>query len=248
MMVKHVATAAGHGLSRVGMRAVVIVALIGTGACSSIIPGADRDPPKLYDLSPKSTFAKNLPRARWQLVVEPPIAAAGLSSARIALKRHLLRLEYYAQAAWTDTTPTMIQTLIIESFENSQKIVSVGRTSAGLRSDYVLQTSLREFQAEYSNRRLTEKAMKDDDNKGKAGPTVRVSINAKLVKMPERTIIASRTFDHVVIANTNGMEEIVAAFDDALGKALKRIVQWTLVRGYRNWRRRGRRQLSALER
>jgi len=231
-----------------GRNAVLAVSLIGMGACTSIIPGADRDPPKLYDLSPKSTFAKNLPRARWQLVVEPPIAAAGLSSARIALKRHLLRLEYYAQAAWTDTTPTMIQTLIIESFENSKKIVSVGRTSAGLRSDYVLQTSLREFQAEYSNKRLTEKAMKKSENKSAAGPTVRVSINAKLVKMPERTIIASRTFDHVVIANSNGMEEIVAAFDDALGKALKRIVQWTLVRGHRNWRRYGRRrQVSALD-
>lgn len=228
-----------------GRNAVLAVSLIGMGACTSIIPGADRDPPKLYDLSPKSTFAKNLPRARWQLVVEPPIAAAGLSSARIALKRHLLRLEYYAQAAWTDTTPTMIQTLIIESFENSRKIVSVGRTSAGLRSDFVLQTSLREFQAEYSNKGLTEKAMKKSENKGAAGPTVRVSMNAKLVKMPERTIIASRTFDHVVIANTNGMEDIVAAFDDALGKALKRIVGWTLVQGHRGWRRR--RQVSALE-
>jgi len=229
-----------------GRNTVLAVSLIGIGACTSIIPGADRDPPKLYDLSPKSTFAKNLPRARWQLVVEPPIAAAGLSSARIALKRHLLRLEYYAQAAWTDTTPTMIQTLIIESFENSRKIVSVGRTSAGLRSDFVLQTSLREFQAEYSNKGLTEKAMKKSENKGAAGPTVRVSMNAKLVKMPERTIIASRTFDHVVIANTNGMEDIVAAFDEALGKALKRIVGWTLVQGHRGWRRR--RQVSALER
>jgi cholesterol transport system auxiliary component len=140
----------------------------------------------------------------------------------------------------------MIQTLIIESFENSRKIVSVGRNSAGLRSDFVLQTSLREFQAEYSNPALTKKAMKKSENKSAAGPTVRVSINAKLVKMPERTIIASRTFDHAVIANSNGMEEIVAAFDDALGKALKRIVQWTLVQGARGWRRR--RQFSALER
>jgi len=224
--------------ARFACRAVIAAALISVGACSSIVPGADRDPPRLYDLSPKSTFAKHLPRVRWQLVVEPPIAAAGLSSARIALKRHLLRLEYYAQAAWTDTTPTMIQTLIIESFENSRKIISVGRTSAGLRSDYVLQTSLREFQAEYSNVGLTKEAMKKTESKTAVGPTVRVSINAKLVKMPERTIIASRTFEHLVIAESNGMEAIVAAFDDALGKALKRIVQWTLVQGQRGWVRR----------
>lgn len=224
--------------AQISRGAVLAAALIGLGACSSIIPGADRDPPRLYDLSPKSTFAKNLPRSRWQLVVEPPIAAAGLSSARIALKRHHLRIEYYAQAAWTDTTPTMIQTLIIESFENSKKIVSVGRTSSGLRSDFVLQTSLREFQAEYSNRGLTKKARQAAENKNAAGPIVRVSLNAKLVKMPERTIIASQTFQHLVIAESNSMEEIVAAFDDALGKALKRIVKWTLVQGHRGWRRR----------
>jgi cholesterol transport system auxiliary component len=246
MMVKQV-TPVFARLGRGAAIATIFAALTGLGACSSIIPGADRDPPKLYDLSPKSTFAKNLPRVRWQLVVEPPIAAAGLSSARIALKRSLLRLEYYAQAAWTDTTPTMIQTLIIESFENSKKIVSVGRTSAGLRSDFVLQTSLREFQAEYSNEAITKKAMKKAENKSASGPTVRVSINAKLVKMPERTIIASRTFEHLVIASSNGMEEIVGAFDDALGKALKRIVQWTLVQGQRGWLRR-RRVMSSLER
>jgi cholesterol transport system auxiliary component len=235
------------GLARAAAGIMLAAALVGVAACSSIVPGADRDPPKLYDLSPKNTFAKNLPRVRWQLVVEPPIAAAGLSSARIALKRSLLRLEYYAQAAWTDTTPTMIQTLIIESFENSKKIISVGRTSAGLRSDYVLQTSLREFQAEYANEGITKKAMKKSENKNATGPTVRVSINAKLVKMPERTIIASRTFEHLVIADSNGMEAIVGAFDEALGKALKRIVQWTLVRGERDWRRR-RPAVSSLER
>ena len=54
-------------------------------------------------------------------------------------------------------------------------------------------------------------------------------------------------FDHVVIAQTNGMEEIVSAFDDALGKALKRIVQWTLVQGHRGWLRR-RRVVSSLKR
>jgi len=242
-MTAHPAAACARLGRAVGLAAALS---IGLGACSSIIPGADRDPPKLYDLSPKSTFDKRVPRSRWQLVVEPPIAAAGLSSARIALKRHHLQLEYYADAAWTDTTPTMIQTLIIESFENSKKIVSVGRNSAGLRSDFVLQTSLREFQAEYSNRGLTKKALEKAENKNAAGPTVRVSLNAKLVKMPERTIIASRTFEFVVVANSNGMEEIVAAFDEALGKALKRIVQWTLVQGHRGWLRRRRPSVSAL--
>jgi cholesterol transport system auxiliary component len=235
--------------ARTGIAAALGAMLIGATACSSIIPGADRDPPKLFDLSPKSTFGKNLRRARWQLVVEPPIAAAGLSSARIALKRHHLRLEYYAKAAWTDTTPKMIQTLIIESFENSKKIVSVGRTSAGLRSDFVLQTSLREFQAEYAKKAPSKKIKVERMGKGQTGPGVRVSINVKLVKMPERTIIANRTFEYYVIAEANNMEAIIAAFDYGLGKALKRIVEWTIREGNRGWRRRRQRpRYSSLRR
>mgnify|MGYP003345153382 CR=1 FL=1 len=45
-----------------------------------------------------------------------------------------------------------MQTLIIESLENSGKIVAVGRESVGLRADYILQSDLREFQAELDSR------------------------------------------------------------------------------------------------
>ena len=37
-----------------------------------------------------------------------------------------------------------LQTLIIESFENSGRIVAVGRESVGLRADFTLKTELRE--------------------------------------------------------------------------------------------------------
>jgi hypothetical protein len=41
MMVKQVTSA----VARYGVNAVIALTLIGLGACSSIIPGADRDPP-----------------------------------------------------------------------------------------------------------------------------------------------------------------------------------------------------------
>jgi cholesterol transport system auxiliary component len=213
---------------RASLRAAIAAGIIaGAAGCGSIVPGADRPPPRLYDLSPKSTFPPNLPKAHWQLIVEPPIAAAGLSSARIAIKREDYRLEYFARAAWTDTAPKMVQTLIVESFENSGDIVSVGRESAGLRSDYVLKTELREFQAEYH-----------DDKK----PRVRVRINAKIVEMPQRTIIASKTIERLATVKTSSMDGIVTAFDDALGKTLKHLVEWTLRAGDKSWTaRRGRR-------
>ena len=196
-----------------GAAALAVAAL--TGACSNVLPGVG-PPPRLFRLSPKSTFPKGLPTVDWQLVIEQPLAPTGLATTRIALHRAAIELEYYARANWTDLAPAMVQTLVVESFENSDRIVAVGREALGLRADYVLKLELREFQSEY-----TEGAI----------PTAHVRLNAKLVKMPQRMIVGSKSFEARVGASADRIEDIVAAFDDALGKALKNLVVWTLQTG-----------------
>jgi cholesterol transport system auxiliary component len=196
------------------MGAAQIVALVGLlAACGEILPGANKDPPKLYVLSPKSTFAEDLPRVDWQLVVDVPVADAALNTARIALRRNPVLLDYYGDSNWTDTAPLMVQTLLIESFENTRRIVGVGRQSVALRGDYSLISDLREFQAEYDKSAI---------------PNVRVRLNAKLVKMPERVIVGSINAEFVEPADGSDLASVVYAFDQALGKTLKRIVEWTL--------------------
>ena len=186
-----------------------------TNGCAGIIPGSG-PPPRLFRLSPKNTFPDDLRSVDWQLVIEPPLAPAGLDTTRIALHRAAVELEYYARANWTDLAPAMVQTLVVESFENSKKIIAVGRESLGLRADFVLKLELREFQSEYAA--------------GEA-PNAHVRINAKLVKMPQRTIIGSQSFEAEVGASADRIEEIVGAFDEALGKTLKDLVVWTLRTG-----------------
>lgn len=192
-------------------------------ACSVSLPGSGA-PPRIYVLTPKSTFDEDVPNVEWQLLVESPNAAAGIASARIALRRSLIELQYYARAAWTDGAPKMIQTLMIESFENSERIVSVGRQAIGLRSDFILKTDLREFQAEY----MSENGEPLPEG---ATPFIRVRLNGKLVKMPERQIVGSQTFEYRLPAPGPSMEEVVAGFDETLGKILKRMVGWTLTKG-----------------
>ena len=119
----------------------------------------------------------------------------------------------------------MIQTLMIESFENSNRIVSVGRESVGLRADFVLKSEIREFQSDY---------LKPGE------PSAHVGINAKLVAMPERIIVGSEKFDSVITAERDRLDDIIAAFDEALGKVLKRLVEWTLLTGEEVYRRRKR--------
>lgn len=177
------------------------------------IPGP---PPDLYNLTPKSTFSADLPEVPWQLIIEEPIAAGGLDTNRIALRPHATELKFFAGARWTERAPKMIQTLLVESFENTYKIIAVGRQSIGLRADFTLKTELREFQAETIN---------DNDV-----ITVRVRINAKIVKQPKRIIVGSKSFEHVVqVKDGNGIHNIVIAFDAAAGNVLKHLVEWSLV-------------------
>src|ERR1700682_5806721 len=86
-----------------------------------------QEPTKLYVLRPKTRFPADLPTANWQLVVELPKAAAGINSARIALSHDPFVLEYYTNAAWSDNATGMVQSLLVESFERTGKIVAVGR-------------------------------------------------------------------------------------------------------------------------
>ncbi len=214
-----------HRTRRRFLQAVAVLPAAGAAAaCETIVPGQG-PPPTLYRLTPKSTFDESLPKVEWQLVLEAPLANAGLNSPRIALWPNPIQLKYYARASWTDRAPTMIQTLIIESFENSGRIISVGRESVGLRADFVLKTEIREFQADYY---------------GTGNPSAHVGINAKLVKMPDRRIVGSQNFDQVVPAAADRLDDIIEAFDEALGKVLKQLVSWTLITGQQYYRPRRR--------
>ncbi len=188
------------------------LALAVAGCTGVVLPGQGI-PPELFTLSPKSTYSSDLPTAKWQLVVETPVTAESLNTLRIALRHDPLTLEYDKNARWTERAPVMVQTLLIESFENTGKIVAVARKATDLRADYVLKMDLREFQAEYD---------------GAGPPRAHVRLNAKLVKMPQRTIIAAHMAQQRVRAEGNEMRQIIYAFDGALGSTLKSVVEWSL--------------------
>lgn len=208
--------AAPGGLGR-RVGAALLIAVVGllATACSNLPLGGP--PPRLYTLTPKSTFGDGLPTVDWQLVVEEPVAAGALDTDRIALRNAPTEVEYYAGVRWTERAPRLVQTLLVESFENSNSIVAVGRQAIGLRSDFNLKSELREFQADYF-----------EDGQP---PTVRVRLNVKLVQQPRRAIIASRNIEATVMAESAAFNDVVLAFDEALGRVLRHTVEWTLTAG-----------------
>ncbi len=49
--------------------------------------------------------------------------------------------------------------------------------------------------------------------------------------MPRRAIVGSNKFEVILPAESDTMVAIIDAFDEALGKVLKRLVEWTLLTG-----------------
>lgn len=191
---------------------LLAAAALPMAGCGGLIP--QTPPSNVYNLSPKTTFPENLPRVDWQLVVEEPYAAGGLDSHKIAIYTNPYEVKYYAEARWAERAPRMVQTLLVESFENTGRIMAVGRQSVGLRSDFNLKSDLREFQAVL--------------REGQAAPEVIVMLQVKLIAQPRQQIVASATFERRATAKSAGILHVVEAFDDALGKILRDTVVWAM--------------------
>lgn len=201
--------------ARAALGALALGLLAGCTGLATL--GAVTEPIELYEVSPKSTYDVNLPEITAQLVVEEPTAASAVNTDRIAVKPNAFQVEYFPRARWVDRAPLMVQTRLVESFENTGKVESVGRQAIGLSSDYTLVSELREFQA-----------MVRDDRRGPL--SVLVQLNVKIVKQPRGLIVASQSFGAEVAAASDEMTAVVAAFDDALGSTMREAVVWTVDR------------------
>lgn len=186
--------------------------LLATGACQ--LPGS-RPPPRAFRLTPKTTF-EDVPKVAWSLMIARPESSPAIDTTQIALVRGGLEIEYYADAQWVDRPAAMLQPLLIQSFRNSGAIEAVADDRAAFRPDFMLNTDLVAFQAEQN---------------GDAPPGARVVISATLLQMPRRNVVGSIEIGRTVEAAGGSLNAITLAFDDAMGKVVKRLVEWTLTTG-----------------
>ena len=186
--------------------------ILSLAACASLLP-APGPAPQLYRLTPVSSFPAGLPTVSAQILVDQPFAPAALDTTRIALSRGPLKVDYFADAAWTDRAPILLQSLIVESFENSGRAKAVARESLALVGNDSLRLEMRHFEAAYT---------------GSGPPQIHVAFTAKLVRLPGRNILAQHIFDATAPAARNDVPAIVLAFDTAAHQATTELVAWTL--------------------
>ncbi len=195
------------------------VVLLAAGLCSLLLAGCGgilSAPPErqLYRAAPTFAFAPGLKRVAAQLLVATPSASAGLEGRRIALTRSPVSLDYFADAEWTDRVPLLVQAALVEGFEKSAAVTAVGPESLGLRADFILETAIRDFQAVYGS--------------AEAPPRAVIRLSLKLIRMPERKIVAQTSLSSEAAAAGNAIPDTIRAFDAALGDAVSRAVTWTV--------------------
>lgn len=181
--------------------------------CSNLLPNLVGEPPALYELRAPEQIASSQPLSTKQLLIDVPMASAGIDTPRVALIQPDGTMAYYRNVSWTDRTPVMLQTMLVEAFGNSGRLPAVGRENVGLRADYLFKTDIVAFEASYRNG---------------AVPTVRVAINAKIITMPRRMIMSGRVFTAEVEAEQDSVLAVRDAFQQASGQVLTELVNWTL--------------------
>lgn len=137
-----------------------------------------------------------------------PLAAPGLDTERIALRRNGQRLDYYAASSWPVPLPELVQSLAIDALRAQGNYRAVQSEAAAFAADDILQIEIRHCQAEYGS---------------DGPPTVHVQLVAMLARRSDRSLLASVTADSSVAAAENRMQAVVAAFQGAAGEALGQI-------------------------
>ena len=170
--------------------------------------------PRLYVLKPALPKAAQGAKVDWALSIALPDATAGLDSQRIAIMRPPAGMDYFADVAWPDRLSVLVQNALLQAFEDCGRIDAVAPDSDGTHADYILASDLRDFEARY------------DQPDGV--PVAVVRIGARLVGAVKRNIAGRFEAAEEVPAAQNSVEAAVAALDEALARALVKIVAWAL--------------------
>jgi cholesterol transport system auxiliary component len=167
-------------------------------------------PPITYDLVAPRSFAGAAKPAPWQLLVYEPTATSALDTSRLMVRPKADQVSYYKGIAWSDRLPRLVQTRMIETFQNSGAVKAVSPSSG----QYALAAELRAFQIDVSG-----------------GPAAaEIDIFAKLINTSNGRVVATKGFSARVAAKTDSPGDAIAALNQAFTEVLQDTTTWVASR------------------
>jgi len=189
---------------------VALLASLSAG-CGSLLE-TDLPASTSYVLAPAPAASTGVTRSEVDLSIGRPDLAPGLDTERIAVLKGR-QLDYYRGAQWGGRMAEVVQTLLVDSFEDQQLFRSVTPEQTRVASQYVLDISVRDFQSEYAS-----------DN---AAPTAHVTIHGRLIRVVDRQLVETFAATAESKASDNRMGAVAAAFEAAAQKVVLELAQKT---------------------
>ncbi|MCZ7676263.1 MAG: ABC-type transport auxiliary lipoprotein family protein [Roseovarius sp.] len=184
--------------------------LSGCGAVSAVSRASN--PLDTYTLSPLGPAGAR-PGSTRHLVVELPTSGGELATDRILIKVSPLQAEYLPDARWSEPTPAMVQTLLVNSLLNRGGFRLVSRVGAGLEPDFTLMSEIQAFQAELSGPDL-------------ASAQIRVQLQMTLIRESDRAIAGTRRFSGTEAVASDSTVALIAGLDRATQSMLADAIGW----------------------
>jgi ABC-type uncharacterized transport system auxiliary subunit len=193
----------------------VLLFLVLTGAlagCGGLFHSNAR-PEQVYYLESAPIPAGTTPVAA-SLRFNRPTVSPGLETSRIMTVESDRRLSFFEGSRWPAPTSNLVETLAVEKLRGARLWESVADSSSQFPSDYVLQVTVRRFEADYTS--------------GATNPEIHVVLDCLVGKREGREVVASFLAEGKATASTNKMSGVIPAFETATNAAIDSMASQTL--------------------
>lgn len=170
--------------------------------------GATKGDQVVYDLTAPTTFPAINKETKQQLAIAEPTALILFDTRKILVRPSPSEDPTFAKAEWSDNIPKLLQTKIIQSFENAGLARAVSRLGEGITADKQLAVDIRKFQISVSPEPMAE-----------------IEFAAKIMSDNGR-IAEAKVFRATVRAKEMNASAAAAALDEAFGKCATELVVW----------------------
>lgn len=182
--------------------------LLSTLLIAGVLAGCAGSTPTTYDLS-APTSIRTLRPGRAQIVVSLPSAGQVVATNRVLVRGSGGTVSYLPNVQWADSVPTLVQSRLIETYENAGRIGRVGRPDDKITPDVNLAVDIREFEIISTG-----------------APTARVTLAVRMVAAQTGRIVAARIFSASAPTGFDG-SAATRSLDAALQEVLREVVIWT---------------------
>ncbi len=190
---------------------LILIAQFVLSGCSMFSP-VKTEQTNTYVLNTLPRPVVKKPTHRISLMIMQPEASQIYETTQMAYSTQAYQMAYFGKNSWADTPAQMLQSLLVQTLQDTHYFHSVGVPSSLGHYDYVLSTQLLNFE-----QRFFEKSSH-----------VVVTLRVQVIKMASNQVVAAKQFTVTEMAPQNSPYGGVVAANQAVAKMMGQVARFCL--------------------